>query len=268
MKAVELAPRFKRARVVLSRKGGKYAYRLVRGTDVPKLVALSNLPNLVQASHPMKWPESCAATPPDDARFFKYVKDQLGTPVILRMPKYDGNVSEVFFSAGSGMDSAQLTTMCFHVSAGLRHLHGQNVAHGDINPMNILVKLEPLTFVITQPKTIMELDHYKPTPKHKQYIAPEYWQEEECRPELMDVWSFGVTMYACALQYPPWEKADEDEDEHFKNFKENHTIESIPIAGPCGFVKLLLGAMHIYPDDRMRMAFLHDMLGSLARLPD
>ncbi|KZV92959.1 kinase-like protein, partial [Exidia glandulosa HHB12029] len=83
------------------------------------------------------------------------------------------------------------------VAAGLSHLHGYNMAHGDIKPSNILVKKGGIAQLGDFGFSVILAERSSNTSSHlgtARWFAPESFQDHAHRTQEADMWAFGCVI--------------------------------------------------------------------------
>ena len=116
-----------------------------------------------------------------------------------------GSLSKVIKESGP-LVGRQLYGVCKRIINGLKYIHGENCAHLDLKPANLLINkygfVKLADFGISHMFTRDQLsDQHAGT---LSYMAPEVIAGRRYDPFKADIWSLGVTLYYIAFGYVPW----------------------------------------------------------------
>ena len=101
------------------------------------------------------------------------------------------------------------------IISGLEYLHKNNIVHRDIKPENLIIdrKTKDLKIVDFGLSNIFNTEKTKLLQSScgsPSYAAPEMLQGKKYKPQLVDIWSSGIVLYAMICGYLPFEDDNND----------------------------------------------------------
>jgi len=144
----------------------------------------------------------------------------------------------------------ELARVMLSVASAMDYLHQRNICHRDIKPDNILVDEDGRVKLIDF-EFASRFVPFKPTLKKvvgsAVYSSPELLRGEAYCGAGVDIWAFGVTLYACAFGRLPW--AGKNNQQILANILKNPL--PLPKDCPPHLASLLKGCLHMDPNKRL-----------------
>lgn len=159
---------------------GKGAYGAVSVRDGKAVKKFAKLSHLIQEYIALKYLQDC-----------KYVVHPKGVDFAnleLHMELYDSSLRQ-WLENNSNVTMTQINTIVRDVLRGLVELHDRSLAHGDLKPGNILVKVNPLSAVLGDCGFVSIAKYAKVT-----RTAPIYRDPVVNHDPAHDMFSFGVCL--------------------------------------------------------------------------
>ena len=164
--------------------------------------------------------------------FGAHITDDFNVALVLEY--MDGGSLEGLVAAGGCTDERLLCNIAHDVLKGLSFLHGKGIIHCDIKPSNLLINHEGickitdfgLAKVLTgdSAETVEALKTFAGTTN---YMSPERL-EGKAYAHPSDVYSFGLSLYACAVGRHPFEGRVQSYWDLVELAKESSTLHTLP----------------------------------------
>ena len=176
--------------------------RFIYAAKVIKLNKENNLGNYITYKREIE--SLCKLDHPNIIKLYDYFTKNDNLILILEYCK-NGSLQNYIKEKGP-LNEEKFLILFKEIVEALKYIHSQNIIHGDIKPLNILINKYGKAILCDFGLSIFiknnkEFSNFNGS---LGYLAPEILRKEDYNGYLADIWSLGITFYQCLTNKIPY----------------------------------------------------------------